>query len=165
MAEAKTWDDLGAILGIDTRAIRRWKKEYGCPQTPDVDAWRQWVTAKGGAPSDPKTPVANDADFPGECAYDPLVKAGKISYEVAKERESVIGISIRNDAAKIETQKARGALVTREESERGAALVRDSLNQKFDRAIARALSALSDRLTPELRGEVVKAIESELDAE
>ncbi len=164
MDDTTSWDELGAILGRDTRDMRRWRKK-GAPQDFDIDAWRAWIAAnvRGAAPE--ATGVSSDAALPGDCPYDPLVKAGKISYEVAKERESVIGIGLRNDAIKVENQKLRGALVTREDADRGCTLVRDSLTQRYDRSIARALTRLADRLSPDLRADIAKAIDAELDAE
>jgi hypothetical protein len=164
MADAKTWDDLAAILGHDAREFRRWRKDSSAPQTPDVTAWQAWLSSHTRGGAGPATPVATDAALPGECAYDALVQAGKISYEVAKERESVIGISIKNEAAKIDNLKARGELVPKESADRAAALVRDSITQKYERSIARALGRLAN-VSAELRGEIMAALQVELDAE
>jgi hypothetical protein len=164
MDNPSTWVDLAAALGRDAKDMRVWRKN-GAPNDFNLVAWKAWIAANVRGASAKQPGVADDAALPGECDYDPLVKAGKISYEVAKERESVIGTSLRNEAIRVENQKLRGSLVTKDDADRACALVRDSLNQRFDRSVTRALTRLADQVSAELRAEIVKAINAELDAE
>lgn len=163
-----TWDDVAVAVGKDVRQVHRWRKNPDAPIEPDPEAWRDWLSARAGLKSAEKAAasgVANDAALPGECDYDDLVRAGKLTYALAKVREQVIAEKIANETKRIEQAKIRGALVTREEADRGCALVRDSLTQRYDRSLARALARLSDQLSPEIRAEIVKALDAELDAE
>ncbi len=137
-----TWDEVSAALGTDTRQLLRWRKRPGTPTLPDVALWLEWrakqADAKAAAKADGKT-VSDDAALPGECDYDQLVKDGKISYETAKEREQVIGIALQNQARKLETDKVRATLVTRDEAERGIMLARDGILRVIETTIGAVL--------------------------
>jgi hypothetical protein len=164
-----TWDDVAAALPVDIRTLARYRKRADAPRIPDVPMWLAWrdeTHAKRQA-AQTKTappPLAPDAELPGECDYDALVKAGKISYETAKEREQVIGIAIGNQAKRLENEKARGDMVSKSDAERAAALVRDAVSQKYDRAILRALPS-TPGIDGETRDTVISNLQIELDAE
>jgi len=150
-----SWEDLAAALEVHVRTIERWRKKRGAPQLPDVAAWREWR----GKPENGHETVADDAALPGDCNYDDLVKEGKITYALAKIREQVISEQVANDQRRTELAKLRGSLVTKDDAEKAAALVRDAVTRKYDQAIARAIQSLP----VEIRSEVGRAIETELD--
>ncbi len=150
-----SWEDLAAALEVDVRTIQRWRKKRGVPQLPDVVAWREW---RGKAENAHET-VSDDAALPGDCNYDDLVKQGKITYALAKVREQVISEQVANDQRRTELAKLRGSLVTKEDAEKAAALVRDTVSRRYDQAIAVAIQ----RLPVEIRADVSRAIETELD--
>jgi hypothetical protein len=163
-----TWDEVAAAIGTDTRQLLRWRKIPGSPTLPDVAAWLAWQELRRGAKladKEARDNVPSDAALPGDCDYDDLVKTGKITYAIAKVREQVISEKIANETKRVELQKARGLLVTKEEAERAGALIRDSLTQRWERAVARAMTRLADQLTTDQRAAVSKAIDAELDAE
>lgn len=168
MPPTTTWDDVAAEIKVDVRTLHRWRKIAGSPESPDVEQWAEWMATRKGAKLADRTSdasVSADADLPGECDYDALVKAGKITYALAKTREQVVEQKLANETRRVELAKARGALVTKEDAERAASLIRDDITNRYERAIARGLAAVADRLSAELRADVSKAISHALDLE
>ncbi len=151
-----TWEDLAAALAINARTMQRWRKIPDTPELADLAAWRAWRGL-----SDAKGIVASDAALPGDCNYDTLVRGGKITYALAKVREQVIAEQVENDRKRVELDKARGLLVTRDEAEKAAALVRDGVSRRYDQAITRAVQSLS----ADIRADVERAIAAALDAD
>jgi hypothetical protein len=162
-----TWDEVSAAIGTDTRQLLRWRKVPGAPTLPDVAAWLAWRELRKGArlaEKEASEAVSTDAALPGECDYDDLVKGGKITYALAKIREQVISEKIANETKRVELDKARGSLVGKDDADRAAALVRDSVTQKYERSLARALGRLPT-VSAELRAEILAALQVELDSE
>lgn len=162
-----SWDDIAVAIGTDTRQLSRWRKLPDAPRLQDVPIWLEWKARRAGAKLAAKADaegVADDAALPGSCDYDDLVKGGKITYALAKVREQVISEKIANETRRVELDKARGQLVAKDDADRACTLVRDSITQRHDRAIVRALVSIP-AIGAELRDEILTALQNELDAE
>lgn len=170
-SEAKTWDDLAVMLGRNSSSIHRLRHNPDAPTTRDIAAWRAYMAEREAtrAPTSSGAVTAAPDELPGECEYDKPVAAGKTTYAKAIQREKAIAERIMNETRRLENAKARGLLVTREEAEKAAALVRDRLEARYDRAIARALGELAAEqpaaMPPELRAKILAAVNAALDAD
>lgn len=179
----KTREILMERLGFDRTYAPKLEKKHGfafteCAAGYDEAAARVTLARCGVEPKVPPTAdvqarmdklaagdvVSDDAALPGDCDYDDLVKQGKITYALAKVREQVISEKIANETKRVELEKARGSLVPKDSADRAAALVRDSITQKYERSIARALGRLPS-VSAELRAEILTALQVELDVE
>lgn len=150
--------------GFDEALARNTLAGFGVePKTPPAPEVRERME-RLSAGEDISESVSNDAALPGECDYDDLVKGGKITYALAKIREQVISEKIANETKRVELEKARGSLVGKDDADRGAAMVRDSITQKYERSLARALGRLPN-VSAELRSEILAALQVELDSE
>ncbi len=177
---------LARLLGVHRNTLRAWVLDQGCPGEPwDEMAVRVWAASTGrrcekppepaladqlaaagvtGYVDEPAPPRAPSEDkLPGSSRYDDAVRARRITYAQAVDRERAIKLELANDAARRTEEVRAGRLVPRKALEDLSTALRSRLEEALDGLGARVARRLewgdAARETA-----VAQAVERELDA-